>query len=172
MSGSGLVMVELRPLTAAGLERLLAGERDPAAAWHPDYPMAETFVAGQLTLDGSAGIDPAPWGTYQIVLDGCVVGDAGFHGPVDECGTVEIGYNVVAEQRGRGIASASCRALVALAWQENAVRILAETDEDNVASQRVLVNAGFAPFDKLRERTGEPRVFMISRPARRQGRRA
>jgi [ribosomal protein S5]-alanine N-acetyltransferase len=47
---------------------------------------------------------------------GEVIGDIGFHGPPDETGTVEIGYGIVEQYRGRGLAGDSAVAICGLAW--------------------------------------------------------
>ena len=121
------------------------------ASWHPEYPLADTlegltwlFAAWQEM----GGADPAsPWWTYQLVVDGQVVGDIGFHGPPDEQRQLTIGYQVVPAVRGRGIATAACGQLVALAWSAGAGRLLAHTDLDNHASQQVLRRNGFVSSD-------------------------
>ena len=47
---------------------------------------------------------------------GEVIGDIGFHGPPDQAGTVEIGYGIVEQYRGRGLAGESAVAICGLAW--------------------------------------------------------
>ncbi|WP_392757204.1 GNAT family N-acetyltransferase [Streptomyces sp. LN590] len=66
--------------------------------------------ADQLAEDPSA----APWITRAVVSepDGAVVGDAGFHGPPDEAGMVEVGYTVVPGYRRQGYARAILTALL------------------------------------------------------------
>ena len=71
-------------------------------------------------------------------------------------GAVEIGYSVVPAWRGRGVASRACALIVQQAWQDGAESVVAETDDDNVASQAVLLRNGFQ-----RRPDG---VFMIKRP--------
>ena len=60
--------------------------------------------------------DPAAqdWVVRAVVVepDG-VVGHAGFHGPPDADGLVEVGYTVAPDLRGRGHGSAALAALVA-----------------------------------------------------------
>jgi RimJ/RimL family protein N-acetyltransferase len=58
------------------------------------------------------------WGMFQIILreTGEVIGDIGFHGPPDETGTVEIGYGIVEQYRGRGLAGESAAAICGVAW--------------------------------------------------------
>ena len=59
-------------------------------------------------------------------------------------GTAEVGYRVAERVAGRGVATAGVRELCRLALSEHGVRRLrARTTHENVASQRVLANAGF-----------------------------
>jgi len=75
--------------------------------------------------------------------DETLIGEAGFHGPPDRTGTVEIGYSIVPEYRDRGFASEATRALVEAAFSSPEVqRIVAECIDDNRASLRVLEKLG------------------------------
>lgn len=112
--------------------------------------MVETVMAlSMLTEAGRTpawrGDDQPLWWLHQIVFEHRVVGDIGFHGPPAAAGpaTVEIGYNVVAGMRGRGVASHACAMMLAQAWRNGAEVVTAETERDNLASQRVLLRCGF-----------------------------
>jgi RimJ/RimL family protein N-acetyltransferase len=137
------------------------GRAGPGLRWHAEYPMEETLGALGMILEahrvaGWDGEGRPPWWLHQIVLDGEVVGDIGFHspppaeGPVD----VEIGYNVVEALRGRGIATQACRLVLGQAWRDGAVRVRAEAD--NPASGTVLLRAGFTSLGYRR--------YVIERP--------
>jgi [ribosomal protein S5]-alanine N-acetyltransferase len=143
--------VELRQVPA-WLARVLAGPEADAPdsqSWAHDYPLPGTRVAARnLVRQAEAAGDGGngPWGMYQIVLreTGEVIGDIGFHGPPDAAGTVEIGYGVVEQYRGRGLAGESAVAICGLTWSRPEVtRIIAQTEVDNVASAGVLRHAGF-----------------------------
>lgn len=59
-------------------------------------------------------------------------------------GVAELGYRVGQEASGRGVATTTVRHLCSIAPSRHGVRTLrAATSRDNVASQRVLLNAGF-----------------------------
>jgi RimJ/RimL family protein N-acetyltransferase len=142
----------LSPWPLAVARRLVDGgrlaERD-GTDWHPGYPLAETVDALAMLLGahaamGTLGALPR-WWVHEIRVEGQVVGDVGFHGPPAPSGpvVVEIGYAVVPELRGRGIATRAVGLLLDLAWRDGAVRVLAETDDDNAASQTVLARTGF-----------------------------
>jgi [ribosomal protein S5]-alanine N-acetyltransferase len=61
-------------------------------------------------------------------------------------GTAELGYRVAQHVAGRGVATATVRELCRLAAAQYGLRTLrAATSHQNVASQKVLTNAGFVP---------------------------
>jgi ribosomal-protein-alanine N-acetyltransferase len=73
-----------------------------------------------------------------------VVGKAGFHGPPDEHGMVEVGYAIVPELRRRGYARAALEALLQRAGREPAVRVVrASVSPDNAASLGLIRQYGF-----------------------------
>ena len=155
-------MLVLRHLPLAEAELILDARPTTTmrASWHPEYPLAET-LEGLTWLYAAwqemGGLDPeSPWWTYQLVVDGQVVGDIGFHGPPDDRKQLTIGYQVVPAAQRRGIATAACGQLVALAWSAGAERLLACTDVDNRASQQVLRRNGFLSADD--------RSFSLDRP--------
>lgn len=76
-----------------------------------------------------------------------LIGVAGYKGPPDEHGVVEVGYGIVPERRRRGFASEAVRALVARAFGDGRVRtVIAHTLPELVASIGVLRATGFS-FD-------------------------
>jgi [ribosomal protein S5]-alanine N-acetyltransferase len=143
--------VELWPVPA-GLARVLADPEadDPdSQSWAHGYPLPGTRAAArnfvrQAEAAGDGG--NGQWGMFEIILreTGEVIGDIGFHGPPDEAGTVEIGYGIVEQYRGRGLVGESAVAICGLAWSRPEVtRIIARTAEGNEASAGVLRHAGF-----------------------------
>lgn len=89
--------------------------------------------------------DQAVWyAVHAIELrDGTRVGDLSFKGLAPD-GSVEIGYGIDEAYRGQGYATEAV--LAAVAWaleQPGVVRVEAETDADNHASQQVLRRCGF-----------------------------
>jgi RimJ/RimL family protein N-acetyltransferase len=77
------------------------------------------------------------------------VGRAGFHGPPDASGMVEIGYAVDPAYRRRGYARAALEALLERAAEEPQVRTVRVTiSPDNLPSYRLVAQYGF-------ERVGE-----------------
>lgn len=73
-----------------------------------------------------------------------VVGEAGFHGPPDEAGRVEIGYSVVSAYRRRGFAEEAVLALTASAAREHGVtRFRAAIAPENIPSLNLIRKLGF-----------------------------
>jgi len=156
---TNLSQIRLRTLPVAEANGLLDGQGAPGPGlrWHPEYPMAETvdalgmIVAAHRVQGWSMVVEPR-WWLHQIVQGDLVVGDIGFHGPPAAIGggEVEIGYNVVAGLRGRGIATRACALIVERAWRDGATVVRAEADPDNGASQQVLLRSGFRPTGYFR----------------------
>jgi ribosomal-protein-alanine N-acetyltransferase len=84
---------------------------------------------------------------YAVRIDNdypILCGSVGFKGPPDERGMVEIGYSVVSEFEGQGLATEMVAGMVRWAKQQPQVKqIVAETNIDNEASIRVLERNGF-----------------------------
>jgi RimJ/RimL family protein N-acetyltransferase len=142
------VAITLRLLTRGEAERVVTRRRDDGAdlAWAVGYPLdgdvrACAAYASQLPPStGPAG--SSPFGYYQVVEDGAVVGGIGFHGPPAD-GWVEVGYGVVPVVRGRGVATAALRMLLGqVAAMGGVERVRGRTEEHNVASRRVMSAAG------------------------------
>jgi [ribosomal protein S5]-alanine N-acetyltransferase len=116
--------------------------------WHREYPLPDSIdaiamlFAAHRAMLGAVSESPK-WWIHQIVVDGVVVGDIGFHGPPSPELAVEIGYSVVPAWRGRGVAGRACALIVQQAWQDGADTVVAETDAGNVVSQMVLLRNGF-----------------------------
>jgi [ribosomal protein S5]-alanine N-acetyltransferase len=88
-----------------------------------------------------------PWVHGFVVVNrdnGWAIGTAGFKGPPDDVGAVEIAYGIVAEYEGRGYATEAAAALVTFAAESGRVRLVrAHTLPTPNASTRVLEKCGF-----------------------------
>ena len=147
-------------LVAAGVEHLRVELEVPGelaallrAVVSPSWPPGEydheamAFFRARLEAGGE---DTAGWYGWYAICEGdgesarTLVGAGGYMGPPDAEGTVEIGYSVLPEFRGRGYASQMVAALVARAFGDGRVRrVVAHTTEANTASVAVLVRCGF-----------------------------
>jgi RimJ/RimL family protein N-acetyltransferase len=146
--------VDLVLLSADALQALVAGDLAGASAEAgvalPEEFLADTWLwslrLGQLIGEPSC----APWLVRAVVAQPgrAVVGHAGFHGPPDEAGMVEVGYHVVAAHRRRGYARAALAALLEYARQHGARTARASIAPGNAASQALVASFGF-------EQTGE-----------------
>jgi ribosomal-protein-alanine N-acetyltransferase len=94
-----------------------------------------------LLAEQEAGI-----GAFYLLVaeDGSVLGRFNLYRFQD--GTAELGYRVAQHVAGRGVATAAVRELCQLAAARHGLRTLkAATARENIASQKVLTKAGFAP---------------------------
>ncbi len=92
---------------------------------------------------------PEQWDWYAIWLitrkDGTHIGDLSFKG-LHPDGSVEIGYGIDPAFWGNGYATEAVDAAVRWALEQpGVIRVEAETDPHNSASQRVLEKCGFLP---------------------------
>jgi len=143
--------VEILQLDAAALRALADG--DQAAAERTSPVPLSPYLAGpecrrvwairavQVIEDPPA----AAWVT-GIVWDPerqLAVGRAGYHGPPDSDGMVEVGYSIDPQYRRRGYARAALRALLARAAADPDVRTFRATiSPDNVASRDLVLAHG------------------------------
>jgi RimJ/RimL family protein N-acetyltransferase len=144
----GMVDLSIELATRGVAKRVARGRRDDRTdpPWAAGYPMegdkrACLAYLRQLPVIGGSSRSQ-PFGYYQVLEAGVVVGGIGFHGPPRD-GLVEVGYGVVAEVRGRGVATEALRLMLGVAAGLDQVwRVCGRTTADNVASQRVMLAAG------------------------------
>jgi RimJ/RimL family protein N-acetyltransferase len=124
--------------TAADVAAIRGGARAPY--WHPQFPREDDRDATTLWRDGD------PWSSRSITVQDVVVGSIGFFGPPepadDGVAETEVGYGLVEDARGGGLAT---EALTAMLVQADAagVRVRASVLPDNAPSIRVLAKCGF-----------------------------
>lgn len=86
------------------------------------------------------------WGSYWKIclVSGAQMGGLCFKGAPDAEGSVEIGCGIDEAHRGKGYATEAVRGVIKWASEQDGVRcVTAQTDEDNDASRKVLLNSGF-----------------------------
>jgi ribosomal-protein-alanine N-acetyltransferase len=156
----------LRP-TVEQLDAALAGDERLAEALGarvaPDWAtFAEALPSARETV---AAKPDERWGPRLFLTEDPpeLVGWGGFKGAPRE-GVVELGYEIAAGRRERGLATAAARAMVAEAFADPEVTaIVAHTLPERNASNRVLEKVGFRFAEETRE--GEQAVwrFALSR---------
>jgi RimJ/RimL family protein N-acetyltransferase len=118
----------------------------PAAAG-----LRELFASDEVSPDWLAALrashDPDPWrhGFFLVHREArAAIGGAGFKGPPDSTGTVEIAYGVAPSFEGQGYATEAAAALVGFAFATPlVVLVCAHTLPAANASTRVLAKCGF-----------------------------
>jgi RimJ/RimL family protein N-acetyltransferase len=146
------VRVELVRLDAAALRALADGDLAGAEASAP-VPLSPYLAgpecrpvwamrAAQVVADPPS----ADWVT-RVVWDPDrrrAVGRAGFHGPPDASGMVEVGYSIDPGHRRRGYARAVLRALLERAAADpHVTTVRASVAPRNVASRHLVLGSGF-----------------------------
>lgn len=136
----------LVPLTRSDADAVLSGERQ--SNWSAGYPAdGDVEIARMIANAANDSNGPDLFGPYNVVEreSGLLIGGAGFLGPPDDQGAVEIGYGIAPEWRNRGLATEAVVGLLAFAWSQPSVeRVFATTDLPNLASARVLEKAGMS----------------------------
>jgi [ribosomal protein S5]-alanine N-acetyltransferase len=151
------------------LNRDLAGASLAAGVSLTGYFITpEALKLWRLRADQIAA-DPqsARWIARAAVAEpeGFVVGHAGFHGPPDAAGMVEVAYSVDPACRRQGYASAMLRELLLRAASEPGVRTVRATiSPDNAASLATIAGFGFIENgEQWDEEDGRELIF--ERPA-------
>lgn len=115
-----------------------------------------TKEAMQALCDQAIGQeDHSIWVTnWQVILDekNQSIGSACFTGRPDRQGSVELGYGLQPEHRGRGYMTEAARALCQWALSQPGVRrVTAQTEHGNTASQQVLLYCGMRRYKATEE---------------------
>ena len=141
--------VQLVLLPTPALRALVDGDlaaASEAAGLHLPPAFLEDDPLWRLRLE-QVGEDPAaaPW-LVRAITDAAgrdVVGHAGFHGPPDGAGMVEVGYQVLPERRRRGYARAALAELIAFAAERGARTVRASIAPGNEPSLALAESFGF-----------------------------
>jgi ribosomal-protein-alanine N-acetyltransferase len=133
-------------------------ERFEAVAGFPAaVGLREFFVSGDVSpewlarLRAAAGADPWRHGFFVVEAEHrAIIGTAGFKGPPDANGMVEIAYGIVPSFEGRGHATEAAMALVRFALETADVTLIrAHTLPEEIASTLVLTKCGFRHTDDV-----------------------
>ncbi len=148
----GAVLRPFRSSDAGELTEVVAANREHLARW---LPWAETygFEDSVAYLDRKrAQIEANDGFEGAILLDGRIVGGAGFHAVDWINRSSSIGYWLAADVVGRGLMSGAVRALLDHAfgtWDLH--RVIIEAVVDNARSRAIPERLGFREEPRLRE---------------------
>lgn len=167
--------IELRPMTPEFLEAILEGDRDRAAeALNVELPedvvREGTRRFFELRLRQMRE-DPRfrEWCPHAVVLDGTMIGHAGYHGPPgvnakQNPDAVEIGYTIEAPYRGHGYATAAATELLRRAEERGIRHFVACTQPGNEPSLAIIRRLGFTQTgEAMDEEDGLELVFELER---------
>ncbi|MEA4999266.1 MAG: GNAT family N-acetyltransferase [Candidatus Limiplasma sp.] len=129
--------LHIHPMTDDAMQALIAAEQDESLR----LAYVQMLQGGQT--DPTNRLWYVAW--QACLPDGTPVGDLCFKGPPVH-GAVELGYGVLPAYRGCGYAKEMVGALIGWAFAQPKVYFVqAETEAENLASQRVLHHFGFVP---------------------------
>lgn len=163
----------LIPGNAAHIEAFLKGRQELEAmlqvtippAW-PEFPEGLTYWFEPLKSDPSL----TGWAFWFVIhtADRAIAGEGGFKGKPDETGMVEIGYAIVPEYRGRGLATELAKGLTDWAFSHPTVTaVAAETLIDGYASIKVLEKLGMTLVETIHATEhGDLLRWQLNRPER------
>jgi ribosomal-protein-alanine N-acetyltransferase len=154
-------------MTSSFIEAVLDGRRSEAEVLlgirlSDDWPDTDDRYLHIWHKDMITAPEFAEWRARVIVLTGepGMIGHAGFHGPPDPSGMVEIGYTILPEFRGRGLATEAARCLIDFAAEQGATRIRASVSPGNAPSLAIVQKLGLVQTGvQMDEIDGEELVF-------------
>ena len=162
-------------MTPEFLEALLEGDRGRAAeALEVELPEvlspdanARFFALRLRQMRENPGF--CEWCPYAVVLEGRMIGHAGYHGPpgvnaVGKAEAVEIGYTTEQPYRGRGYATEAAGMLLRQAEERGIRHFIASCSPTNEPSLAVIRKLGFTHTgEAMDEEDGLELVFELER---------
>ena len=148
----------LLPFSPAMAQAVLAGDVSEHRV-ASGYPHRDTPDIAHAIMRDPEVLADTTW-IITTKADGEIIGDCGWFRDGESTDTVEIGYGLAESARRQGFASEAVAAVVEHAWSIGVARIVATTDDENVASVRVLEKLGFG----LVASEGGQRRYELDRP--------
>ena len=169
-------MIELRPMTPEFISAVLEGRRDQAAALL-DVELPDEFPSehdrGFLGLRLRQMREDErflTWCPSAVVLDGRMIGHAGYHGPpginsAQDPDAVEFGYQIFPEHRGHGHATQAAVMLMDLAEERAGIRhFVLSVSPENDPSLAIVRKLGFVRTgEQMDEEDGLEHIFELER---------
>ena len=135
----------LYPLSDEEMRLVIESEFDP------EMKQAYTEMLEGCLSNPDKRIWYAIWNMELKDESGIIVGDFCFKGLSDD-GVIEIGYGLKEEYRHHGYMTEAVKAITGWALsQESVKQVEAETDAENIDSQKVLFQSGFVSNGKVGE---------------------
>lgn len=143
----------IKPLTEEELKKYITD--DYSLEISLELQLKERFVLDRIKHKIENQIIPhvvnnpekALFNTFWIVIDTsqkCIVADICFKGEPNQQGETEIGYGTYPSHEGRGFMSEAVDGITNWALEQDDLKaVIAETDPDNFASQRILAKNNF-----------------------------
>ncbi len=158
----------LRPFTLGDTRRMLEmSQEDCARRWLPSQVCADErhattvieYLIGQFNLDANPTKNAFVFGIEKKPT-GRLIGHVGLSPLVD---TVEVGFGIAASEQRKGYAAEGVTGVCAWGLERFSLpEIVGVTDEENVASQRVLIRCGFSrKEEKMMRFQGADRPVII-----------
>lgn len=164
--------LDLVPMTLELMQALQRGDRQSAqemVAYRipADWPQGIESVLRFRVASAQAHPEALPLLLRAMVLRAdpeVVVGRIGFHGPADDTGMLEIGYEVFPEYRRRGYAREAVLAMFDWAQRDPAVlRFRATVSPENLPSRQLVAELGFIEVGtQWDEEDGEETIFELA----------
>jgi RimJ/RimL family protein N-acetyltransferase len=161
--------LDLLPMTLELMEALQRGDRESAQRMvgyriPQDWPQGMESVLRFRIAIARAQPETLPLLLRAMVLRAdpeVVVGRIGFHGPTDDTGMLEIGYEVFPAHRRQGYAREAVLAMFRWAQRDAAVlRFRATISPENEPSRRLVTGLGFTEVGtQWDEEDGEETIF-------------
>jgi ribosomal-protein-alanine N-acetyltransferase len=157
--------------TLLEVQALIRGEREALearlqAAIPPEWPGPQLAEALPI-ITKEMGQEPGDARWVWVVVEPVsaqLIGDLGYHGPLHDEATVEIGYTLLPHTHGLGYATEATSALIDWTFAHTKVaEIIAQIDPTNAASLRVAAKLGMQPLAPVSE---GHLCFGIARPTR------
>lgn len=159
--------LDVRALTADSIRALYAG-RDDWAAGQPElagvvWPDSDRRVLRHRVEALDADPAAAPYLLHVAIRDGEFVGRIGCHEGPRPDGSVEIGYAVAADQRGKGLGGQLVDGFLSWLATRGVTSVVASVRPDNGPSLRLLARRGFVETGE-RWDDEDGRELLLTRP--------
>lgn len=143
--------LRLHHLTVDEAQVVLRREKTPGMDWAPGFPsMEHVAFLKAFIADASHHKDPGPFGLYLVVVEDAnlVIGGAGFVGPPDASGAVEIVVELEPSERKLGYGSEAIAAIVDVARANGARVVTTAAPVANLGVQRAIEQGGLREVDR------------------------